>query len=118
MFIFVYHKDYMNVIVKSIVDLYLMSALVSSSIVYNAVYDDGVLAFKTGVPVNGDKFLGSIVIENISKPVDVNIKIMEFLSSITFNHNNEIEITTSEQIIRVPVNEISMYFSYNEDCCV
>lgn len=105
----------MNVFAENLADLYLMSAILSSAIIYNARYDDGKLTLNAAVPVNGHRFMGSIVISEVLGEIVPVIDKMEFLSSMTFNSKQEIEITTNSQIIRCPVNKISMYFNYNEE---
>jgi hypothetical protein len=104
-----------TVFADNINDLYLMSAILSNSVIFNASQENNVLSFKAAISINGERFMGWIYLGNLIKNVNVCIKKLQFLSSITLNSNYEIEITTSHQIIACPVKSIDLSFSYDEE---
>ena len=104
-----------TIFANNLSDLYLMSAILSNSVIFNVLNDNERLTFKVAIPVNGVRLMGSISLGNLSRRVDISIKKLQFLSSITFNSRNEIEITTTHQVIACPVKSIDLSFTYNEE---
>ncbi len=105
-----------TVFAENINDLYLMSAILSNSVIFHVSKEDDSLCFKVAIPINGERFMGLIYLRDLIKTnIDVSIKKLQFLSSITFNSNHEIEITTTDQVIYCPVKSIDLSFSYDDE---
>lgn len=105
----------MNIVVNDISELYLMSAILFSSIIFNATIKDNQLIFSAAIPLNGERFMGEIVISDLKENMIISVGKLEFLSSITINKNKHIEITTSHQVITCPIKEVNLHFSYDEE---
>lgn len=105
----------MNIVASNISELYLMSAILFSSVITRAVVDDNKLILHAAIPINGERFMGQIVINELLKDIKIALGKLEFLSFITFNNNKHIEITTSHQVITCPVKCVNLSFSYDEE---
>jgi hypothetical protein len=104
-----------TIFADNINDLYLMSAILSNSVIFNVSNEDCGLCFNAAISINGERFMGSIYLRNLMENVNVCVKKLQFLSSITLNSNHEIEITTTDQVIACPVKSIDLSFSYDEE---
>ena len=92
-----------------------MSAILSNSVIFNVSKENESLCFNAAIPINGERFMGLIYLRNLVDNVNVCVKKVQFLSSITLNSNHEIEITTTDQVIACPNKSIDLSFSYDEE---
>jgi hypothetical protein len=104
-----------TIFANNINDLYLISAVLSNSVIFNVLNDEKSLLFKAAILINGVRYMGSICINSLCDNINVSVGKLQFLSSITLNSNHEIEITTTDQLILCPIERIDLSFSYDED---